>query len=58
MEALRRHLYRIELANGHRLLGFVSGRRRLGFAPAAPGDTVTVKLSPYDLSKGSIVVRA
>lgn len=58
MEVLRSNLYRVELANGHRLLAFISGKLRLGFVPVALADTVTVRVSPYDLSKGSIVVRA
>jgi len=50
-------VYRVELANGHRLLAFVSGRLRRQFVPLAGGDAVTVQVSPYDLSKGAIVVR-
>lgn len=55
VEALANALFRVELANGHRLVAHVSGKRRLAFARMAVGDMVTVEMSPYDLSKGSIV---
>jgi translation initiation factor IF-1 len=51
VEALPKRLYWVELANGHRLLAHVSSRVKRAF-PA--GDTVTVEVSPYDLSKGRI----
>jgi translation initiation factor IF-1 len=47
-------LYRVELGNGHRLVAHVSGKRRMAFERLALGDYVTVRLSPYDLSQGSI----
>ena len=55
VEALTRSLFRVELANGHRLVAHVSGKRRLAFERMSPGDEVTVEMSPYDLSKGCIV---
>ena len=55
VEILAAALYRVELANGHRLLAHVSGRRRLAFERMTLGDTVKVEMSPYDLSKGSII---
>jgi translation initiation factor IF-1 len=57
VESLPGHVYRVELANGHRLLAFVPGRRRRQFVPLAAGNAVTVQVSPFDLSKGAIVVR-
>jgi translation initiation factor IF-1 len=48
-------LFRVELANGHRLLAHVSGKRRLAFERMSLGDRVKVEMSPYDLSKGSIM---
>ena len=56
IEALPNRTYRVELANGHRLLGFVAGRAKRSFAGLAPGDKVKLKLSPYDLSTGRILV--
>ena len=57
VEILADVLYRVELGNGHRLMAHVSGKRRLIFERLALGDSVTVRLSPYDLSKGSITAR-
>jgi translation initiation factor IF-1 len=54
VEALPNSRFRVELANGHRLLAFVSGQMRLEFVRLAPGDTVKVQMSPYDLSRGCI----
>jgi translation initiation factor IF-1 len=55
VEILATTLFRIELANGHRLLAHVSGKRRLAFERMSIGDTVKLELSPYDMSKGSIL---
>lgn len=57
VEVLSRVLYRVELVNGHRLLAHVSGRRRLSFERMTLGDVVKIQMSPYDLSKGCIVVK-
>ena len=57
VEILPNGTYRVELANGHRVLGFVAGRtRRLNFAPLALGQKVQLEMSPYDLSEGRIIV--
>jgi translation initiation factor IF-1 len=56
VEALPNKTYRVELANGHRLLAFVAGRARRQFAGLAPGDKVKLQLTPYDLSAGRILV--
>ena len=48
--------YRVELANGHRLVAFVAGRARQNFAGLVAGDKVKLQLTPYDLSQGRIVV--
>ncbi|HEY6226340.1 MAG TPA: translation initiation factor IF-1 [Verrucomicrobiae bacterium] len=54
VETLPNALFRVELKNGHRLLAHTSGRMRMNFVRLAVGDRVTVKCSPYDLSKGCI----
>lgn len=56
VEALPNKTYRVELANGHRLLAFVAGKARLAFAGRVPGDKVKLQLTPYDLSSGRILV--
>jgi len=55
-EALPNGTYRVELANGHRLLAFVAGRARQNFAGLASGDKVKLQLTPYDLSQGRILI--
>jgi translation initiation factor IF-1 len=57
VEVLPNTLFRVELENRHRVLAHVSGRVRTQFVLLAPGDKVTLEMSPYDLSKGCIVVR-
>ena len=49
--------FRVELENGHKVLGHVSGKMRMHCIKILAGDTVTVELSPYDLSRGRIVYR-
>ena len=56
-EALPNAMFSVELANGHRVLSHVSGKMRLHFIRILPGDTVTLEMSPYDLTKGRIVYR-
>ena len=56
IEALPNGTFRAELANGHRLTAFVTGRARKDFTGLQPGDQVKLQLTPYDLSVGRIVV--
>ena len=56
IEALPNRTYRVELANGHRLTGFVAGRTKAALSGFAPGDKVKLQLTPYDLSSGRILV--
>ena len=56
LEALANKTYRVELANGHRLLAFVAGRAKSKVSHFVAGDTVNLELSPYDLSEGRIVM--
>jgi translation initiation factor IF-1 len=57
IEALPNAMFRVELENGHRVLGHVSGKMRMHFIRILPGDKVTMELSPYDLSRGRITYR-
>ena len=56
-ESLPNARFRVELENGHSVHAYVSGRMRKYFIRILPGDTVTLEMSPYDLSKGRIVYR-
>jgi translation initiation factor IF-1 len=55
IEVLPNGTYRAELANGHRLLAFVTGRAKRNFAGLQSGDKVKLQLTPYDLSVGRIL---
>jgi len=57
IETLPNAMFRIELANGHKVLGHISGKMRMHFIRILPGDSVTLELSPYDLSRGRIIRR-
>ena len=57
LETLPNAMFRVELANGHRVLAHVSGKMRMNFIRILPGDTVALELSPYDLTRGRIVRR-
>ena len=56
IEALPNGTFCAELANGHRLTAFVTGRDEKIFAGAKAGDTVKLQLTPYDLSVGRILI--
>lgn len=57
IEPLPNAMFRVELENGHKVLAHISGKMRMNFIRILPGDTVTVELSPYDLSRGRITYR-
>lgn len=57
VETLPNAMFKVELENGHQILAHISGKMRMHFIKILPGDTVTVELSPYDLSRGRITYR-
>ncbi|MEE9521133.1 MAG: translation initiation factor IF-1 [Dehalococcoidales bacterium] len=57
LESLPNAMFRVELANGHKVLAHISGKIRLHYIRILPGDTVLIELSPYDLSRGRITYR-
>src|SRR5207248_11722785 len=56
-EALPNTMFRVQLDNGHSVLGHISGKMRRYYIRILPGDRVKVELSPYDLTKGRITYR-
>ncbi len=56
-ETLPNAMFRVELENGYRVLAHISGKMRMHYIKILPGDKVTVKLSPYDLTRGRITYR-
>jgi translation initiation factor IF-1 len=57
IETLPGTQFRVELENGHRIIAHVAGKMRKHYIRIVPGDSVTVELTPYDLSKGRITYR-
>ncbi len=55
--ALANTQFRVRLDNGHEIIAHISGKMRKNFIRILPGDTVTVEISAYDLTKGRITVR-
>jgi translation initiation factor IF-1 len=57
LECLPNATFRVELANGHRVLAHISGKMRKHYIRILPADKVLVELSPYDLTRGRITYR-
>ncbi len=45
----------VELENGHTVNAYVSGKMRMNMIRILLGDTVTVAISPYDVTRGIII---
>jgi translation initiation factor IF-1 len=56
VEVLGEGLFRAELVNGHRLVAHAARRHREKVAGLAPGGKVRLEMSPFDMSKGRILV--
>jgi len=56
-ESLRNATFRVELANGHEVLAYLSGKIKMNHIRVLPGDRVLVELSPYDLGRGRVTYR-
>ena len=58
-QALPNAMFKVELPNEQKteILAYVSGKMRRHYIRILPGDTVTVEMSPYDLTKGRITYR-
>ena len=57
VETLPNTTFRVQLQNGHLVTAHISGKMRKNYIRILTGDTVTVEMTPYDLSKGRIVYR-
>ena len=49
--------FKVQLENGHIVEAHVSGKIRMNYIRILPGDTVTIELTPYDLTRGRITYR-
>ena len=56
-ETMPNTVFKVELENGHVVTAHISGKMRKNYIRILKGDTVTVELTPYDLSKGRITYR-
>ena len=57
VEVLGNMNFKVEIMNSHIILAYVSGKLRANKIRILVGDKVKVEMSPYDLTKGSIVWR-
>jgi len=57
VEALPNTIFKVMLPNGHIVTATISGKLRMNYIKILVGDTVTVEVSPYDISKGRITWR-
>lgn len=57
VETLPNAMFRVKLENGHVVLAHISGKMRKNYIRILLGDSVTVELTPYDLTKGRIIFR-
>ena len=56
IEAMPNGTFRVELANGHRLLAFTTSLTKREFTGTKPGDKVKLQLTPFDLSTGRLLL--
>jgi len=56
-ETLPNAMFRVQIEGGHEILAHVSGKMRMFYIRILPGDKVALELSPYDLTRGRIVLR-
>lgn len=55
VELMPNHRCRVRMPNGHTIVAHLASQLRLAFVKIAIGDRVRVTMSPFDLSKGTIV---
>jgi len=58
IEVMRNANFRVQLANGHIVQAYLSGKLYKNNIKVLEGDTVKMELSPYDLTKGRITWRS
>ncbi|MBL1422060.1 MAG: translation initiation factor IF-1 [Hyphomicrobiales bacterium] len=57
IELLPNATFKIELENGHMIIGHTAGKLRKNRIRVLAGDKVMVEMTPYDLTKGRITYR-
>jgi translation initiation factor IF-1 len=56
-KALSNAQFTVGIQNGHTVTAYIGGKMKRFFIKILPGDSVTVALSPYDLTRGRITFR-
>jgi len=56
-EVLPNTLFRVEIEGGRVVLCHLSGKMRIHFIKILPGDKVRIEMTPYDKTKGRIILR-
>ncbi len=56
-EVLPNTLFRVEIDGGRVVLCHLSGKMRIHFIKILPGDRVKIEMTPYDKTKGRIILR-
>jgi translation initiation factor IF-1 len=56
-QELGNSMFRVLLDSGHEIICTISGKIRKNYIRIMTGDSVKVEISPYDLTKGRIVLR-
>lgn len=54
VELLPNGMFRVTLDNGHTIIAHLAGKLRMNKIKILIGDSVTVEMTPYDLTKGRI----
>ena len=57
VDTLPNAVFKVEIVGGNIITGYISGKMRMNYIRLIPGDKVTVELSPYDTTKGRIILR-
>ena len=57
LQCLSNGMFKVKLENGFSILAYISGKIRKNYIRILIGDTVSVEISPYDLSRGRIIYR-
>ena len=58
IETLPNATFKVKLESGHEVIGHISGKMRIHYIRILPGDSVTVEMTPYDLTRARIVFRS
>lgn len=57
VDVLPNQMFKVELANGHKVTCYTGGKMRQFKIRLVQGDKVKIEMTPYDLDKGRIIFR-